>query len=297
MTAVATHEVTEPGVYEISEEIYHRDPVPAGSLSVSGAKRLLPPSCPAIFAWERTHRRVSRAFDFGHAAHAKVLGVGAEIVVVQQTAKDGTKSDAEDYRTKSAQAHRDEIRASERVPLLASELAQVDAMTASLYEHPVARTLLSPDYGQPEQSLFWRDPETGIWRRSRLDWMPTPTGDGLMIVSDYKTADSASPAAFERAMANFGYDMQADWYTDAAVSLGLCERAEFLFIVQSKMPPFLVSVVQPDLIAMSTGRRRNRRAIETYARCVAEDNWPGYADDVTLVSVPQWHVRANEEDL
>jgi hypothetical protein len=47
--------ITEPGVYDIAEDHYHADPVPGGSLSNSGAKKLLPPSCPAKFAYEREH--------------------------------------------------------------------------------------------------------------------------------------------------------------------------------------------------------------------------------------------------
>lgn len=300
MTVVADPVIiTEPGVYDgLAEDIYHSDPIPDGSLSSSGAKRLLPPSCPAIFKWEREHGRPDkRAFDFGHAAHKAVLGIGGDIVIVQQTAKDGATSDADDYRTKSAQQHRDEIRAAGKVPLLQSEASEVAAMAHALIQHPIARTLLNPEFGKPEQSAFWVDKAAGIWRRCRFDWLPTPTGHGQMIISDYKTSDSANPAAFERAMANFGYDMQAAWYVDAAIELELCESAEFLFIVQQKTPPYLVSVLQPDLIAMSTGRRRVRRAIDTYTRCTAEDTWPGYVDDVALVSVPQWHVRATEEDL
>ncbi len=299
MTAIVAAEpftITAPGVYEVPEDIYHADPVPTGSLSVSGAKRLLPPSCPAIFAHERAHgRRDRRAFDFGHAAHTKVLGTGAEMVIVQKTAKDGTRSDADDYKTKSAQDHRDEIRAAGKVPVLAEEALTVDAMAAAILDHPIARSLFNPDYGQPEQSLFWVDEQTGTWLRSRLDWLPNPMND-RMIIADYKTSLTANPAEFERHAVNFGYHMQAPWYVDAALDLELAESAEFVFVVQEKTAPYLVSVIQLDLTAMQIGRSLNRRAIDTYTRCVAEDRWPGYTDDVALVSVPGWYARQHEEN-
>lgn len=171
--------VTTPGVYTIREDAYHRDPVPGGSLSVSGAKRLLPPSCPALFAWEREHGRPEkRAYDFGHAAHAKVLGVGAPIVVVQKTAKDGTKSDAGDYNTKSSQEHRDAIYEAGHTPLLASELAQVEGMAEALLRHPIASALFDPAHGKPEQSLFRQDGPAEVWLRSRLDWLLSRTTGG-----------------------------------------------------------------------------------------------------------------------
>src|SRR2546421_646443 len=83
--------ITEPGLYEdLSVETYHADPVPVGSLSSSGARKLLPPGCPALFAYEREHPPEPTAtFDLGHAAHKMVLGVGPEVV----------KIDADNWRT------------------------------------------------------------------------------------------------------------------------------------------------------------------------------------------------------
>lgn len=77
MTALAAEPlaVTEPGVYDdMPEHVYLADPVPGGSLSFSGAKALLPPSCPALYRHQRDHGRPPKpAFDFGHAVHSMVL--------------------------------------------------------------------------------------------------------------------------------------------------------------------------------------------------------------------------------
>jgi len=46
MTAVVDQVlITEPGVYALPADVYHADPVAGGSLSSSGAKKLL--ACPA----------------------------------------------------------------------------------------------------------------------------------------------------------------------------------------------------------------------------------------------------------
>jgi hypothetical protein len=281
--------IIEPGVYTIPEDAYHADPVPGRSLSSSGAKKLLPPSCPAKFKYDRDHGQAPKqAFDFGHAAHAKVLGVGAPVVIVQKTAKDGTKSDADDYRTKSAQEHCDEIRASGATPLLASEKAQVDGMAAALAEHPVASALFDPEHGTPEQSLFWDDLRFDVMRRCRLDWLPVPR-NGRLILADYKSTVSAEPRSFAKSMANYGYAMQAGWNLDLAIALGLGdESSAFLFVAQEKTPPYVVSVFEPDSDALRLGRRRNDQALEVYAECTAHDHWPGYVEDVALLSLPAW---------
>lgn len=288
--APATHVVTDPGVYVIPEDAYHRDPVPGGSLSYSGAKRLLPPSCPAIFRWEQLHGRPNKpAFDFGHAAHAKVLGIGAPIVVVQTTTKDGAVSDAEDYKTRSAQQHRNDIYAAGDTPILAHELAQVDGMAAAIKAHPLAAKLFDPDLGgQPEQSMFWHDTRHDIWRRSRLDWLPPTLPDGRLIVPDYKTAASAEPFTFARAAAKFGYHLQDAFYTDGLQALGIAEDVTFLFVAQERTAPYLVTVFEFDSEARLAGRLRVGEALETYAQCLATNTWPGYANDVELISLPPW---------
>src|SRR6266705_6371893 len=75
-----TGAITEPGLYgDIPEDVYHRDPVPERSLSVTSSKLLLPPSCPAIFKYRRDHgSKPSRAMDAGSRVHALVLGKGED---------------------------------------------------------------------------------------------------------------------------------------------------------------------------------------------------------------------------
>jgi hypothetical protein len=276
--------ITQPGVYDLPADVYHADPVPAelgGSLSSSGAKLLLPPSCPAIYQWARTHPTFSDAFDFGHAAHAKVLGAGAPIVAV----------DADDWRGKAAREAKDQARAEGKTPLLAKDVAVVDAMAAKLLEHPVASALLDPDHGLPERSLFAQDEESGgVWLRAMLDWLPIP-GPRRTIVPDYKTtADVGDPEAFGRTMANFRYHGQAAWYLDIMRALGLADDdAAFVFIVQSKQAPYLVSVIEPDAEALEIGRTENRAAINLFAKCTGNNEWPGYDEGVVPASLPGWY--------
>ena len=87
------------GIYGwVPEALYHRD---SGSLSFSGAKLLLPPSCPAKFK-ERMDNppKPKRIFEFGHLVHLEVLGKGVDTVEI----------DANDYRTKAAREARDRAR-------------------------------------------------------------------------------------------------------------------------------------------------------------------------------------------
>lgn len=282
--------ITEPGIYDLPAHVYHADPVPGGSLSSSGARKLLRPSCPALFRhWLDFGQEPQPEFDLGHAAHREVLGVGEPIHVI----------DAGDYRTKDARAQRDAAHADGRVPILAHEYERVRAMAAALREHPIAGAIFQPDQGRPEQSIIWTDPRTGVWRRAMLDWLPHPAEGRRLIITDYKTCASAEPDAISRSLHHYGYYQQAAWYLDAVGAAGLASRddAAFVLVCQEKTPPYLVTVGQPDPEALAWGDRLNAKAIDTYATCRATGRWPGYAEDVISVSLPTWAVRAHEDAL
>jgi hypothetical protein len=281
----ATLQITEPGVYDIPHDVYLADPVPDGSLSCSGAKLLLPPNCPALFAWRRENPQEHKdEFDFGHAAHKMVLGTGPELAVI----------DAKDWKTKAAQDQRDAARLEGKVPLLRADYERVVAMAAVVAAHPIASALFNPNNGKPEASLFWYDDRHPVTRRGRLDWLPETDG-GRLIIPDYKTARSAQPGEFAKSAANYGYHQQDAWYRDAVQALGIAEDVGFVFVVQEKTAPYLVTVVELDITAAQIGQHLNRQAIDVYAECTSTGRWPGYSDDVELISLPAWYERNHEE--
>ncbi|MFJ3258462.1 PD-(D/E)XK nuclease-like domain-containing protein [Streptomyces sp. NPDC086771] len=276
----------EPGIYpDLPMETYHAD---RQSLSSSGARKLLPPSCPALFRYEQDHPQPpKKTFDIGNAAHRLVLGDGPELVAVE----------APDWRTKAAREERDEVRAAGGVPLLADEYDQVQAMADAIRRHPVASALFAPDSGRPEVSVFWEDGPTGIRRRARFDWLPHPRS-GRLIIPDYKTCRSAEPTALARAVDEYGYHCQDDWYRAAARAAGLADDPAFVFVCQEKTAPYLVTVIELDAAARRIGAAKNRRSIETFARCTETGHWPGYSDDITYLSLPTWaEIRDTEEYL
>ena len=277
----------ESGIYDLPEADYLADPVPGGSLSSSGARALLPPSCPARYKYERDHPVYKDVFDFGSAAHKLALGIGPEIIIV----------DADNWRKKVDQDKQKEAREAGQIPLLKADYVQVAAMAEALHAHPLASKALDPARGgKPEQSLFAQDERTGVWRRARLDWMPDPHSAVRPVIFDYKTARSADPASFARHAWDYGYFVQAAFYADLFCDLTGVD-APFLFIVQEKEPPHLVSVCQPDAWAMEAGRQKCRQALEIFRDCTEAGVWPDYGSDVIhSISLPPW-ARSREDYL
>jgi hypothetical protein len=267
MTAV---EITEPDVYLMNEATYHGDPVPDGSLSQSGVKTLLRPGGPARYRYAGSSTPTP-AMELGTAAHRLVLGTGPELHEVK----------ADNWRGNAAKDAADTARALGKIPLLSRDLGTVQDMAAELRKHKLASALLREGRGEAELSGFWT--EGGTWRRCRWDWLP----DWRALALDYKTCADASPGGFAKAIGNFGYHIQAEWYSDGYKAL-LGERPEFAFIAQEKEPPYLVGVYQVDAEARRIARDAIDRALRLYRQCTETGQWPGYPDEITTLALPAW---------
>ncbi|MDQ0758760.1 PD-(D/E)XK nuclease-like domain-containing protein [Streptomyces canus] len=264
----------EPGLYDIDAELYHSDPIPGGSLSSTGARKLVK-DCPAKFKyWSEHPQPPKKEFDLGTAAHTLVLGNGPELVVV----------DSEKWTTNAVKAEVAAIRAEGKTPLKPSELEQVKAMVAALRADDEAAALLEPGSGVAEQSAFWED--NGIWRRARFDWL---RHDGQLV--DYKTTKSANPTDLPKVIHDWGYHQQQEYYLDAGIALDVIDPEKpFLFVLQEKEPPYLVVVTTCDPMAREIGRHLNTVALNAYAICRENDEWPGYLPS-PMTALPSWVER------
>jgi hypothetical protein len=273
--------ITKPGIYADLPEKDYRGQVEW--LSVTSAKKLLPPSCPAKFRATLGMEEHKPQYDFGKAFHAKVLGDGAEVIVV----------DADSWRSAAARDARDAAYAAGKVPLLASEAATVDAMATAVLAHDTAPLLFKG--GAPEVSAFWVDEATGVHCKARFDYLPDKQPGRRLIVPDLKSAASVDPEEFGRAAARFGYLLQQEHYSSALRHLGIDNDPAFLFVAVEKEQPHLVNVGQfadADTVRLSAAALD--KALRIYRECLATDTWPGYSG-VTNLSVPSWHLYALEE--
>jgi hypothetical protein len=68
-------------------------------------------------------------------------------------------------------------------------------------------------------------------------------------------------------------------------------------VVQEKTAPYLVTVIELDVLAVREGDALNRRALEVYADCTRTGMWPGYTDAIELIGLPRWAFTATEGNL
>ncbi len=280
--------ITEPGVYDISSEDYHADPCPVPSLSSSLCKILIQET--PQHAWT-AHPRLNpdfvrkekTIFDIGNAAHSLMLNDPKKFEII----------DAPDWKTKAAKEARDKARGEGKIPMLANRWTQTGEMTSSglmqLAAHKDAKDAFTD--GKPEQTLIWQEGKT--WFRVRLDWKPNKG----VIYDDYKSTTSAKPASWARIAFNIGHDIQAAFYRRGIRALGLCENPRMRFIVQETSAPYALSVCEfgkqltedgEESDPLDLADRRISRALRQWEWCLANDCWPGYSAETTIISAPPW---------
>lgn len=121
---------------------------------------------------------------------------------------------------------------------------------------------------------------------------PDAVVDGIIL--DLKTCVDASPAGFARSVAQFSYHMQAAFYIDGYAATHKSGARDFIFIAVESAAPHAVGLYRLDDAALAAGRREMRRAAELYRDCMQTGNWPGYAWDVTTLSLPAWAASPDE---
>ncbi|WP_051549271.1 PD-(D/E)XK nuclease-like domain-containing protein [Nocardioides sp. URHA0032] len=251
--------ITKPGlVFNMSDETYHGDPVPGGSLSSSLARRLTE-HVPAKAIATHRDRRPTASMNLGKAAHLHALGAGPDLIVWQH---DGRTKAGKEERAEHAEA----IAAERVIAVKEDERDQVIGMAKALRANPEVAAML--DAGTPEVSVFWQ--EQGAWCRGRFDLL----GD---VGDDYKTCDDASATGFERSMSKYGYHQQADFYLRGLRAIGHpAGDRPMRFICQEKTYPYLVQVHTCDELAMEIAAALNDRAIAIFAEAIASGEWAGY---------------------
>lgn len=254
---------------------YLQDP----SLSNSGLKLLAksPRHYAASFDPERPDAAPSDALRRGSLLHTLVLEPHAFAFRYR------IKPPGMNFSTKKGMAWRDET--PDGVEIISdAEHKAATRQARNLRMLPEVAALLGA--GQAEVSFFWRDPETGVHCKGRADWVfRTPAGT---ILLDLKTTEDATPEAFARSCARYGYHRQAAWYSDGWTLATGEPVLGFVFgAVESAWPHDAVPYMLDDE-AMTRARAQISELLALHAACEASGEWPGISNQITTLNLPAW---------
>lgn len=142
------------------------------------------------------------------------------------------------------------------------------------------------EQGRSEVSIVWKDKKSGLLCKARPDYVH----ERHAIIINLKSTIDASKERFSRDIYRYGYYQGASFYCDGWRTLTENMPA-YVFLAYEKTPPHLIvayELASKDIIA---GRLAYRKALKIYKECLKTDTWPGYPDEVQMISMPDWALK------
>lgn len=168
------------------------------------------------------------------------------------------------------------------IPIKEEEQTACLAMRESVLAHPVAAMLLK--VGQPEMSMQWRDVNTAMLMKGRIDWWV----DKGCVMVDLKTTGCAAPHAFGGSAYRYGYHVQSSLYWDGLLALTGEAPALPVIIAVEKTPPYCCAVYEVEQAELELGRSQYKFALERIRDCEKAGQWPGYSADLLTLQLPAY---------
>jgi exodeoxyribonuclease VIII len=151
--------------------------------------------------------------------------------------------------------------------------------------------------GEAEVSIYWDETvtvdreEVVVGCKARLDWLGVV--NDRPIIADIKTTRDATPRAFARACATYGYVHQMAWYRRAVRALQQDDqfqhgRCDVLLGAVETDAPHAVGIYTLFEADLNCADAENMETLESWARCILTGEIAGPCDDVTALAMPDW---------
>jgi len=83
--------------------------------------------------------------------------------------------------------------------------------------------------------------------------------------------------------------MQAAFYVDGFIAVTQSKYdCCFAFFAVEKTAPFVNSAFELGCKSILAGQMAYRKALDLYAKCKADNNWPMYANEINMIEMPGW---------
>ena len=223
-------------------------------------------------------------FDIGTATHTALLEPDRlEATVVCRPPGDGRTKKVKDAVANLKQMFPDAIILPENA------YRAVFAMRDQVLGHKSAGRFVTHGDTETEVSALWTDPETGLRCKARADaWNPA---SGMIV--DVKTCVDARSARFRRSMYDYGYHLQASFYTRGFAQLGMADVA-WVFLAIEKEPPHAICMWEPEPTWYNCAGVEIDVLLELYTACRVAGVWPAYSQDVLPITMEEWQIRDSE---
>jgi exodeoxyribonuclease VIII len=165
------------------------------------------------------------------------------------------------------------------------ELNAARAMRAAVMRDREARRMIE-FHGHSELAVVWRDAETGLLCKGRIDRLCKY--EGWPVILDLKTTDDARVDQFYRAVRRYQYHVHASWYSSALNTISPLDPMDrrFIWLAVEKNAPHALQLHEAPPEALAEGAAEWRKALTEYAEAKKTNNWPSYPSGVNVM---KWH--------
>lgn len=153
------------------------------------------------------------------------------------------------------------------------EYVRIMGMNMAVRSHPTAVELL--ENGISEQTVIWKDEETGLMCRCRPDRVPS--GNYPLLV-DLKGTKDATNYGFDKAIATYRYFRQAAMYTEGISKITGDNYEAFALIAVEWDFPHMTDVVMIDPDYLAEGRRQFHELLRLEKQCRENNYWPHFVN-------------------
>lgn len=266
--------IGEPGIYSgVPLSVYHGAGLCDGpSISSSGLRTIFNDSPAHYFATspynpDREEPDETAAFTLGRAAHHLLLGEDDFSTLFIMRPEELAGKPWQGNRT-DCKAWLKTQKAAGRTVLAPEQVNTIRRMAKSLAAHPLVQAGVLN--GHIEQTMVWRDKETGIWLKARPDAIPNDSGD----YADLKTTSDFG-FKLDRSIGTYRYDIQAALVgRGSRATLGV-EMTSFSFVFVEKTVPYTVDVLTLQHQDLEHADQDLQVALRVFARCMETGSWFG----------------------
>jgi exodeoxyribonuclease VIII len=154
--------------------------------------------------------------------------------------------------------------------------------------------------GESEVSVYWGEQcgDKVVGCKARIDWLGHLAGQPDQgIIIDIKTTRDASPSAFARSAAAYGYVHQAAWYMRAAARLNATGQgpkiADYFVVAVEMEAPYAVGLYRLSSDDLRAADLDNLETLQCWAAACEADQFPGpTGSTIRTLNVPEWVFRS-----
>ena len=164
-----------------------------------------------------------------------------------------------------------------------NEYETIMNMKAEIYNNDYAFNIISAKDNEFEKIIMWHDKKYKVKCKAKIDCITKNN-----IIFDFKTTKDGSYSAFSKSIGNYKYYMQGAFYCDGLTIFNNKEYKDFVFFVQEKEPPYLISYYALNPFDMEYGRKEYKELLNHYKYCLDNNEWNGYPNKIITCDMPPY---------